>query len=135
MTVTMSIGVEVAACMDLAPARRAPSRKAAATTPAGFALPSRARAMASNPYPEEKPGVRLGEMLASWTAPANPARAPESAITVTNVRAGLMPAVRAASGLAPTALNSNPTVVRLRSHATRTAIRIASSIPAFRRRS
>ena len=39
-------------------------------------------------------------------------------MTVTHVRSGLIPAARAALGLAPTVRSSKPTVVRLSSHAT-----------------
>ncbi len=38
----------------MAPLRKKPNKRAANTTPTGWLLPSKARAMASKPYPDEK---------------------------------------------------------------------------------
>ena len=59
-------------------------------------------------------------MPATCTMPARPMRAPEMQSASTITRFELTPAVRAASGFAPTILNSKPVVLRLRNQATTT---------------
>ena len=65
---------------------------------------------------------------------ASPARPPASSMTSTQLRSTLIPAVRAALGLAPTVRNSKPVVLRSSSHHTPAAAASASRNPALTRR-
>ena len=134
-TRTMSMGVEVAACIEDPPARSPPIRMPANTTPIGLLLPSSATVMASNPI---SPAIPLPSAYSVappriWLAPAMPARPPAITMTPASARLTLIPAVRAAFGLAPTARNSNPMVERSRSHQTKAAAPRASRNPRFSR--
>ena len=63
------------------------------------------------------------------TAPPSPARPPASSMASTQVRPTLIPAVRAALGLAPTVRNWNPVVLRASSHHTPPAAASATRNP------
>src|SRR5690606_21994054 len=112
-TETMSIGVPVVICMFTAPAWNAPKSKPAKKVPHGVERPSRATVIASKPSEPAMPAVSTFSVPATCATPAAPASAPARAIARMVVRATLMPAVCAASGLCPTARNSKPTVERL----------------------
>src|SRR5215472_11027931 len=66
-----------------------------------------------------------------WTivAAARPARAPEISMTVAQLRSTLIPALRAARGLAPTVRNWKPIVLRDSSQATTATAASASRKP------
>ncbi len=125
----------VAACIDEPPARRPPIRMPANTTPIGLLLPSSATVMASNPISPAMPLPRAYSVAPPriWLAPAMPARPPAMIMTPASARLTLMPAVRAAFGLAPTARNSNPMVERSSSHQTKAAAPSARRNPRFSR--
>ena len=55
MTEIMSIGMRETDCMLVAPLRSIPNNRDARTTPRGWLFPSNASAIASKPYPAEKP--------------------------------------------------------------------------------
>ena len=65
---------------------------------------------------------------------ASPASPPASSMASTQVRSTLIPAVRAALGLAPTVRNWKPIVLRFSSHHTPAAASRASRKPALIRR-
>ena len=62
---------------------------------------------------------------------ARPARPPEISMTSAQLRSTLMPALRAARGLAPTVRNWNPMVLRLSSQATPATAARATRNPTF----
>jgi hypothetical protein len=92
ITTTRSMGMPVAACIGVAPARSTPNRSAAKTTPSGVDPPRRAMAIPSKPYPGEKPGVRDLVTPRISVAPARPASPPQTAIVRIRVFEMLMPA-------------------------------------------
>ncbi len=77
------MGTSVATCICWPPARSAPKRKPAMTTPAGWDLPNNAREMASKPRPAANPGVARWSTPEMMSAPARPPSAPATAITAT----------------------------------------------------
>ena len=87
----------------------------------GCSCPSSATVMASNPISPAMPLPSAYSVAPPriWFMPARPARPPAITMTPVSARLTLMPAVRAAFGLAPTARNSNPIVERSRSHQTK----------------
>ncbi len=132
-TSTMSIGVPVRDCIAKPPARRAPNSRPAKKVPSGLDRPSSATVIASNPKLAAMPAVRTFSVPRTCAVPAMPARPPATSITSRYIRLTLMPAVRAALGLDPTARNANPIVDRFISHQTNTAARMATTKPRCRR--
>ncbi len=132
-TVTRSIGVPVLDCICTPPAVSAPNRRPARTVPPGLARPSSATVIALNPMPASMSPVIAGLVPRICAAPARPASAPARTITVMYARDTLMPAVRAAYWLAPTARSSKPTVLRPSSHQTKTAAARATNSPRLTR--
>src|SRR5690606_5072269 len=128
MTVTISIGIPSAACIVAPPARNAPNRIAAPSTPTGFERPSSATVIASKPIPAstsvEKPVV---EVPSTCVTPASATSAPETTMTHTVVRPTSMPATRAARGFSPTARKVKPSFERSMSHQVAATARSAST--------
>src|SRR5690625_3020045 len=89
--------------------------------------------MASNPIApaEESTNVRLVPKITD--APPKPDKIPATTITHTYVVLTLIPAVRAACGFAPTALNLNPRVDRSINHHTPAAATRAKINPKCKR--
>src|SRR5690625_4506102 len=133
MTSTMSIGVFAIVCMNGAPARSAPKSNAAHTVPSGRDLPSSATVIASNPMDPAEDSTKVRFVPSTTEAPPSPARTPATPRTHTYTMFTLMPAVRAASGFAPTARNLNPRVERSISHHTPRAASSASTNPRWSR--
>src|SRR3990170_4970912 len=133
-TTTRSIGIPVADCIGVAPARRAPNRSAAKMMPLGRDLAMSAIAIPSNPKPGEIPDVSDLVMPRTMLVPASPASPPLIIMAMIVDAAMLMPAYRAAVGLKPTARNSNPLVERNRSHDTASAAARPRTKPQLARR-
>ncbi|CAB4809650.1 unannotated protein [freshwater metagenome] len=68
--------------------------------------------IASKPKEPATPAVSAYSLPITWTAPPNPARAPQITITDVITKGTDIPAVFAASVFAPTDLNWKPHVVR-----------------------
>lgn len=132
-TSTMSIGVPVVICMLTAPARKAPKSRPAKKVPHGVERPSSATVMASKPSEPATPAVSTFSVPATCATPAAPASAPAKAMARMVERATFTPAVRAASGLCPTARNSKPMVERFSSQATPMVSKMAIRKPRCRR--
>ena len=90
--------------------------------------------MASKPMLPAMPSVKRFSVPSTCTAPARPTSAPATARTRKEVRAGEIPATRAARGFEPTARNWNPSVERLISHHSAAAQPAARKSPACRRK-
>src|SRR3970040_245622 len=132
-TTTRSVGIPVADCIGVAPARSAPNRSAAKMMPLGGALAMSAMAIPSNPRPAETPDVNDLVMPSTMPVPASPANPPLIIIARIVDPAMLMPAYRAAEGLKPTARNSKPLVERNRSHDTANTAASPRKKPQFAR--
>lgn len=89
--------------------------------------------IASRPIDPADPAWNVLSVPRICIAPPRPARPPATSMTSTKTRCTLMPAVRAASWLAPTARNRKPIVDRSMSHHTPTAASSASRNPACSR--
>ena len=125
----MSMGTSAWASIVRPPARNTPKRIPAKKVPTGLFRPSNATVMASNPVLPVTPSVRYFRSPVMVTPPARPHSAPER-VNVTVVTLPIdIPAVFAASGLAPTARSSNPHVERSRYHHTKTVARRAMTTP------
>ena len=89
--------------------------------------------MASKPILPATPPVIAFSVPNTGAVAARPARAPESVIVMMITKGTLMPAVLAASGLAPAARISKPKVDRSKSHHTKMQARIAAMMLKFSR--
>ncbi|SIN19678.1 Uncharacterised protein [Mycobacteroides abscessus subsp. abscessus] len=97
--------------------------------PHGVERPSRATVIASKPKEAATSPVSTFSVPATWVAPARPASPPDSSMTTMYPALTLIPAVRAAFGLAPTARRRNPIVERSISQDTNSTARIARTKP------
>ena len=142
ITVTMLIEMPVppceavVTCMIRPPACNAPTSRPPNRVPHGVERPSRATVIASKPTLESMPGTTWKEVAPSvrMIAPARPARPPAISIACTVELDTLMPAVRAAAGLAPTARSRKPMVLRESSHQTPSAAATARMMPTLKSR-
>ncbi len=134
MIITMSMGTPVSVCMVTPPARRAPNSRPAPNTPIGLERPSRATVMASKPKESATSGFSIFSVPETRLMPASPDSPPETAIAMMYMRFTDTPAVRAASGLAPTARSWKPMVERCMSHQAKTVARMATTKLQFRRK-
>ena len=134
-TSTRSTGMPENDCIRLPPARSAPNSSAASRTPHGLPRPSSATVMPSKPMLPATEPVNAPAVPSSTVVPPRPASAPAMIIVPVYETATLIPAVRAASGLRPTARSSKPNVERLSNHATATTAATLSRMPRCTRRS
>ena len=87
--------------MDWPPTCTAPNTKATAATPDGRISASAATMIPAKPYPLDRPGSSRVAVPVSSTAPASPAKAPDSTSAVSTLRCSEMPAYRAVAGEEP----------------------------------
>ena len=99
----MFAGTDMARWVISAPMRRSPKKKAAGGMSAGCRPAKRATTIPEKPYPEVMPSIARRWTPVSSTAPASPAKAPESSMAAMRLRWTRMPAYLAAFGSAPDA--------------------------------
>ena len=129
-TSTMSIGDDVAACIEDAARPQRAEQDAGEHDADRIARPSSATVIASKPISPAIVAERVLRGTAEHLVDAGqPARPPAISMTPMSARLTLMPAVRAAFGFAPTARNWKPMVERSRSHQTKAAATSARRKP------
>ena len=90
--------------------------------------------MASNPTSPTTPAVTTPSVPLTFIVTARPDSAPARAMAITQARPTLMPAVRAAAGLAPAVSSRKPSTVRLSSHQMKATTSRATMNPRCTRR-